>query len=70
MILLENNEISATIAALRFYQREMTEGLYPYTNDDEYYWMLEIATDGGTHEALDTEGIDELVEKLQGFRRL
>jgi sulfite reductase beta subunit-like hemoprotein len=69
VILFERAEIATMLAALRFYQREMKEGLYPYTNDNPHYWMLEIATDGGTLSSLDAEGIDELIDKIQEFNR-
>ncbi len=56
------------IGALRFYQRELTDGLVP-RSDDEYY-LKDITTDGGTCAALDAPEIDDLIEeKLQLLRR-
>ncbi len=61
MILFELAETATILAALRFYQR----GLEVKPSSDVEYWFDEIATDGGTLEPLDSEGIDELINKIQ-----
>lgn len=68
MILFERAEIATMIAALRFYQQELTHGRLPIDKPER--WFDEIATDGGTLISLDNEDIDELIEtKLQMLQR-
>lgn len=61
-------EHSAILAALRFYQKHLTGELRTiYNTPHEKAYTLDvrdIATNGGAHEPLDTEDIDNLCERI------
>jgi hypothetical protein len=66
--IFQNREVATILAALRFYQREMRDGLVPYC--DAEYFLLDIASDGNTEVMLSADEIDDLCEKINFDRRL
>jgi hypothetical protein len=56
---LNKRELGTVLAALRFWQRGSC-ALNPDLDE------MDIATDGGTLDALDDEEIDELYERING----
>lgn len=60
MTVLDHQEISTIIAALRFYQ-EYDQG----NPDKRSNWIHNIATDGDSTVSLDDCGVSQLVDKLQ-----
>ena len=56
---ITNAELGTLLAALRFYQQAMRPGRRALPT-----WALEIATNGGEFDPLESDDIDELCEKL------
>jgi hypothetical protein len=56
-------ERDTILAALRYWQERLTI-TDPHAIEDESDLLVEIATNAGTHPALDAEAIDELCERI------